>query len=75
MATLYIGRGKKDKVSKADVLGFLCKKGGVKGADLGRIDVADYYALVAVRRDRIKNLVQRVAGEKIKGQKTIYVEC
>ena len=28
--TLYIGRGKKDKLSKMDVVGFLCKKGGLK---------------------------------------------
>lgn len=26
MATLYIGKGKKDKISKGDIVGFLCKK-------------------------------------------------
>ena len=73
MATLYIGRGKKEKLSKMDIVGFLCKKGGLRGADLGRIDVADHYAIAAVRRDKIKSVVQRVAGEKIKGMKTIYI--
>ena len=26
MSTLYIGKGKKDKISKGDIVGFLCKK-------------------------------------------------
>ena len=73
MATLYIGRGKKEKLSKMDIVGFLCKKGGLRGTELGRIDVADHYAIAAVRRDKIKSVVQRVAGEKIKGMKTIYL--
>ena len=73
MSTLYIGRGKKEKLSKMDIVGFLCKKGGLRGTDLGRINVADHYAIAAVRRDKIKSVVQRVAGEKIKGMKTIYL--
>ncbi|MCQ2221037.1 MAG: DEAD/DEAH box helicase, partial [Prevotella sp.] len=28
MVTLYIGKGKKDKISKGDIVGFLCKSGG-----------------------------------------------
>ena len=32
MSTLYIGKGKKDKISKADVVGFLCKTGGLTSA-------------------------------------------
>ena len=38
MATLYIGKGKKDKISKGDILGFLCKKGNLGKEDVGRID-------------------------------------
>lgn len=71
---LYIGRGKKDKLSKADVLGFLCKKGGLKSRQIGRIDVMAHAAYVAVQRSAMKPLLQRVASEKIKGMKTLIEE-
>ena len=67
---LYIGRGKRDKLSKADILGFLCKKGGLRADQIGRIDVTSRAAYVAVMRQTLKSLTARVAGEKIKGMKT-----
>lgn len=71
MATLYIGKGKKDKISKGDIVGFLCKKGGLKAQEIGRIDVADRYSYVAVERQKAAVVLRRVAGEKIKGVKTV----
>ena len=68
--TLYIGRGKKDKINKVDVAGFLYKKGGLTRDDVGTIDVHDYYAYVAVRRTKVRQLLTMVANEKIKGFKT-----
>ncbi len=73
-ATVYIGKGKKDKISKMDIVGFLCKKGGITAQELGRVDVHDHYAMAAVRRSRVKQLLQQVRGEKIKGVKTIFEE-
>jgi ATP-independent RNA helicase DbpA len=70
MVTLYIGKGKKDKISKGDVVGFLCKSGGLKGTEIGRIDVYDYYAYVAIERNKLKSVLRNVQGEKLKGQKT-----
>lgn len=71
MATIYIGKGKRDKISKSDVLGFLCKKCGLQGAEIGRIDVTDRYCYAAVRRDKLKSVLRLAAGEKIKGVKTV----
>lgn len=68
---LYIGRGKKDKLSRADILGFLCKKGGLKAQQIGRIDLAPHAAYVGVERGAVKTLLQQIAGEKIKGMRTI----
>ena len=73
-AAIYIGRGKQDKISKGDVVGFICKKGGVKAADIGRIDVTPHATYAAVRRTVLKAMLSAVAGEKIKGQKTIIEE-
>ena len=71
MSTLYIGKGKKDKISKGDIVGFLCKIGGLEPTDIGRIDVKDRYAYVAVRREKLQQVLQQTKGEKIKGIKTI----
>ena len=68
--TLYIGRGKKDKINRVDIAGFLYKRGGLTRDDVGTIDVHDYYAYVAVRRTKVKQLLAMVANEKIKGLKT-----
>ena len=71
MATLYIGKGKKDKISKGDIVGFLCKIGGLEPTDIGRIDVKDRYAYVAIRREKLQQAVQQTKDEKIKGIRTI----
>lgn len=73
--TLYIGKGKKDKLNKIDIVGFLYKKGGLAKEDIGQVDVKDHYAFVAVRRDKMKQLLTLIRGEKIKGIKTIIEEA
>ena len=72
--TLYIGKGKKDKISRGDIVGFLCKNGGLKADEIGRIDVKDRYAYVAIRREKLKQTLHLVQGQKIKGIKTIVEE-
>lgn len=67
MMTLYIGKGKKNKISKGDIVGFLCKNCGLSSVDLGRIDVYERYAYVAVRREKAKNIVKLTKDAKIKG--------
>lgn len=74
MSLIYIGKGKKDKISKADILGFLCKRGGLAPTDIGRIDVLSRYAYAAVRSSQLQSLLATVTGEKIKGIKTIIEE-
>lgn len=74
MATLYIGKGKRDKLSKADIVGFLCKKGGLKGDEIGKISVEERYTYVAVARKKARQVLKQVQGEKIKGIKTIVEE-
>lgn len=73
--TLYIGKGKKDKLNKIDIVGFLYKKGGLSREDIGQVDVKDHYAFVAVRRSKCKQLLALVQGEKIKGMKTLIEEA
>jgi hypothetical protein len=40
--TLFIAAGKKDKVNKVDIVGFLSHKGELKKEDVGLIEVKDF---------------------------------
>lgn len=70
--TVYIGRGKKEKISKGDVVGFFTKNAGIAGSDLGRIDIQEHASYVAMRRAVADKALAKVKGLKIKGEKTIY---
>lgn len=67
--TLFISAGKKDKVNKVDIVGFLSKKGGLKQEDIGLIDVKDFASFVAVRRTKAGYAMEQVKDEKIKNKK------
>ncbi len=67
-ATIYISAGKKDKINKVDIVGFLCQKGGLPKEDLGLIEVQDYIAYVAVKRKKVTAVLNKVKGEKLKGK-------
>ena len=59
MATTYIVKGKKDKISKMDIVGkLLCKKGGLKSSEIGKVDIKDRFFYLAVVRtgDKRNNL-------------------
>lgn len=70
--TVYIGKGKKDKLSKGDIAGFLMQKGRLSKEDLGRIELKDHFAFAAVKRSKYANMLKMVANEKIKGKKTVF---
>ncbi len=67
--TIFFSAGKKEKISKGDILGFILTKSGIEPSAVGRIDVADHYALVAVDARVAKSVLAAIAREKIKNQK------
>ena len=69
--TLYIGKGRRDKINKVDIVGFLSKVGGLGREQLGRIDVLPDWAFAAVERSAVREVLQRVKNQKIKGVKTL----
>lgn len=73
--TLYIGKGKKEKISKGDVAGFLHKKGGLSREDVGHIDIREHYGFVAVRREKVRSALSLIRGEKIKGMRVLIEEA
>lgn len=67
MSTIAVNAGKKEKISKGDILGFLTKECGLEGGQIGKIDVFDHYALVAVPADTEKEVISIGNREKLKG--------
>ncbi|RYY39581.1 MAG: DEAD/DEAH box helicase [Chitinophagaceae bacterium] len=67
--TLYISAGKKDKVNKIDIVGFLSKVGGLNKEDIGIIEVKDHMAFAAVRRSQASRVLADIKDEKLKGKK------
>lgn len=67
--TIYISAGKKDKVNKVDIVGYLIKKGKLEKDDIGLIEVKDTTSYVAVNRKKTIELLKKLANEKLKGKK------
>lgn len=67
--TIYISAGKKDKVNKVDIVGYLIKKGGLEKDDIGLIEVKDTTSYVAINRKKTVELLKKLANEKLKGKK------
>lgn len=68
-STLFIAAGKKDKINKVDIVGFLSQKGQLKKDEIGLIEVKDFTAFAAVRKSKMSHVVQLVKDQKIKGKK------
>lgn len=64
--TIYIGAGKKDKVNKIDIVGFLIKQVGLTKDDIGKIDVFDKMTYVAVKRNLVNKVLKNSRGKRIK---------
>ena len=67
--TVYIGKGKKDKVNKMDVVGFCLQFDFMKKDDLGLIEVKDFSVYVAIKRNISKRLIAEARTRKIKNKK------
>jgi len=67
--TIYISGGKKTKLNKIDIVGFFSQKGKLEKGDLGLIEVKDFISFAAVRYNKVKELLNNVRDEKMKGKK------
>ncbi len=74
-ACLYISAGKKDKISKGDIVGLLTKKGGLQSTDIGLIATLDYSSYVAVKRTLVDQVLAGIKNEKLKNIKVKIEEA
>ncbi len=68
MATLQIGGGKKQKLRPGDILGALTAGSGIAGQQVGKIQILDHWAYVAVARDCVKIALKKLGEGKLKGR-------
>ena len=67
--TIYISGGKKNKLNKIDIVGFFSQKGKLEKGDLGLIEVKDFISFAAVKSKKVKELLNAIRDEKMKGKK------
>ncbi|MDD2768661.1 MAG: ATP-dependent RNA helicase DbpA [Methylococcus sp.] len=68
MVTLCIDGGRKNKVRPGDILGALTGEAGIPGHQVGKIDIFDFHAYVAIDRAIAEQALKRLAEGKIKGR-------
>lgn len=68
MATISISGGKKDKIRPTDILGALTGSIGLKGSDVGKINILPFTTYVAVKREAAKTALFGLQDGKIKGK-------
>lgn len=73
-STLYFSAGKKDKISKTDIVGLLIQKGGLKMDEIGLINVLDFESFAAIPLQKANSIVSRLANEKLKNR-NVKIAC
>jgi superfamily II DNA/RNA helicase len=68
-ATLFIAAGKKDKVNKVDIVGFLTNRGQLKKEDIGLIEVKDFFSFAAIRKIKMNHTLHLIKDQKIKNKR------
>jgi ATP-independent RNA helicase DbpA len=68
METLCIDGGRKNKLRPGDILGALTGEGGIAGSEVGRIDLFDFHAYVAIARQSSALALACLGRNKIKGR-------
>ena len=73
MTTLHIKGGKKEKISRGDIAGFVARNcdGLLQSSDIGLIEVKDHYSLVAVPRQCAHDIIARLSHARLKGHRTL----
>lgn len=67
--SLYFHAGKREKLSKSDILGALTGPGNLSAKEVGLISLHDHHAVAAVSTDKAKTVVAALNAARIKNRK------
>ena len=73
-STVMISGGRRDKISKGDVVGFCIKQGGLNSEDLGLIELQQNNSFVAVKTKMVNQLIEKINRTKLKTKKILATE-
>lgn len=69
LASLYFSAGKKEKISRGDIVGFIVANSDLQASQIGKIMVHDHYSVCAVPAVGVSALVSQLNTAKLKGKK------
>ena len=69
METLVVLEGRKNKMRPGDILGALTGEAGLKGEQIGKIEIHDFFAFVAVEKKSANIALNRLQTGRIKGRR------
>lgn len=67
--TVFVSGGRKDKISKGDIVGHFFKQGQLSKEELGIIELKNDCAFVAVHKNKAKHIVKTLNNTRIKKRK------
>ncbi len=67
--TLYFNAGRREKISRGDIAGYLIHKGQLAPDEVGVITVKDHCSLAAVPRSKVMSLVAALQPHRLKNQR------
>ena len=66
--SIFINGGKKQKLRKGDILGALTAGIGLAKEDIGTIDLFDFCSYVAIKKEKLPFVLEKLQNTKIKGK-------
>jgi len=67
--TLYVSGGRRDKISKGDIVGLFLKRGDLKMEELGIIEIKQDCSFVAVSKQKAHQVAQTLNNARLKKRK------
>lgn len=68
LRTIFINGGKKQKLRAGDILGALTAGIGLNKDDIGKIDILDFASYVAINKEKLEYVLEKLSKSKIKGK-------
>lgn len=68
-STIFVSGGRKDKISKGDIVGLFLKQGQLESDELGKIELKNDCAFVAVHTAKVTQLFQYADNTRLKKKK------
>lgn len=69
MVRLFINLGRKDNIQVADLIKFIASTTGIKGKEIGRVDMLEKFSFFEVPKKHLEGVMTSLIGETLKGRR------